>query len=219
MKHYSSFGLNEFIICCGYKGYMIKEYFSNYSLHVSDVSIDFKKKDIIFYNDKVEPWKVTLVDTGTETLTGGRIKKIKKYIGDTFCLTYGDGVSNINIKKTINFHKKHKKLVTMTTVQPQGRFGAVNTKGTKVLSFLEKPIGDGGWVNGGFFVLNKKILDFIKGDKTIWEKHSLPKLAKKNQVQAYQHKGFWYAMDTLRDKEYLEELWKEKKCPWKSWNE
>ena len=219
MKHYSKFGLNDFIICCGYKGYMIKEYFYNYSLHTSDATIDIKKNKLKVYNNKVEPWKITLVDTGIKTLTGGRIKRVKNFLSENFCLTYGDGLSNVDIKKTINFHKKNKKYVTVTAVQPQGRFGVMSIKKNNVTNFSEKVKGDQGWVNGGFFVLNKKILNFIKDDNTIWEQNSLPKLALEGQVQAYKHSGFWFPMDTLRDKEYLEELWNKKDCPWKSWDE
>lgn len=219
MKYYSSFGLNDFIICCGYKGYMIKEYFANYSQHMSDMTMDLKKNTIKFHNNKVEPWNVTLIDTGSETLTGGRIKRVKNFLDNDFCLTYGDGLSNVNILETIKFHKKHKKYVTMTAVQPSGRFGAVEINKEKVTKFIEKPRGDGGWINGGFFVLNRKVIDFIEDDKTIWEKHSLKKLAEQKQVMAYRHKGFWYPMDTLRDKEFLEETWLNKKCPWKIWDE
>ena len=219
MKYYSSFGLNDFIICCGYKGYMIKEYFANYSLHMSDLTINLKKDSIKFHNNKVEPWNVTLIDTGSETLTGGRIKRIKKYLGNDFCLTYGDGLSNVNIFETIKFHKKHKRYVTMTAVQPSGRFGVAEIKKDQVTKFTEKPKGDGSWINGGFFILNRKVLDFIDNDQTIWEKHSLKKLAEQRQVMAYKHKGFWYPMDTIRDKEFLEETWLNKNCPWKIWDE
>lgn len=219
MKHYSKFGLNDFIICCGYKGYMIKEYFYNYSLHTSDATIDIKKNNLKFHNNKVEPWKITLIDTGIKTLTGGRIKRVKNFLSENFCLTYGDGLSNVDIKKTINFHKKHKKYVTVTAVQPKGRFGVMSFNKDNVTKFSEKLKGDQGWVNGGFFVLNKKILNFIKDDNTIWEQNSLPKLALEGQVQSYKHSGFWHPMDTLRDKEYLEELWNKKDCPWKSWDE
>ena len=219
MKHYSKFGLNDFIICCGYKGYMIKEYFYNYSLHTSDATIDIKKNKLTFHNNKVEPWKLTLVDTGEHTFTGGRIKRIKNFVSDNFCLTYGDGLSNVDIKKTIQFHKKHQKHVTITAVQPQGRFGVITLEKNKVINFSEKIKGDQGWINGGFFVLNKEIMNYINDDKTVWEQHSLPKLASENQIQAYKHHGFWYPMDTVRDREYLEELWNKKNCPWKSWNE
>ena len=219
MKHYSHYGINDFIICCGYKGYMIKEFFSNYLLHISDVTINLDKNQIKFHNSKKDSWTITLVDTGAETQTGGRLKRVEKYLKPEFCMTYGDGLSNVNIKKLINFHKKNKKLATMTTVQPPGRFGIVKTKGDKILNFLEKPVGNGAWINGGFFVLNKKILKLIKDDMTIWEKKPLEILAKKRELISFKHKNFWHPMDTLRDKQYLEDLWQEKNCPWKLWNE
>ena len=219
MKHYSHYGINDFIICCGYKGYMIKEFFSNYLLHISDVTINLDKNQIKFHNSKKDSWTITLVDTGAETQTGGRLKRVEKYLKPEFCMTYGDGLSNVNIKKLINFHKKNKKLATMTTVQPPGRFGIVKTKGDKILNFLEKPVGNGAWINGGFFVLNKKILKLIKDDMTIWEKKPLEILAKKRELISFKHKDFWHPMDTLRDKQYLEDLWQEKNCPWKLWND
>ena len=219
MKHYSHYGINDFVICCGYKGYMIKEFFSNYLLHISDVTINLDKNQIKFHNSKKDSWTITLVDTGAETQTGGRLKRVEKYLKPEFCMTYGDGLSNVNIKKLINFHKKNKKLATMTTVQPPGRFGIVKTKGDKILNFLEKPVGNGAWINGGFFVLNRKILKLIKDDMTIWEKKPLEILAKKRELISFKHKDFWHPMDTLRDKQYLEDLWQEKNCPWKLWNE
>jgi len=219
MKHYSHYGINDFVICCGYKGYMIKEFFSNYLLHISDVTINLDKNQIKFHNSKKDSWTITLVDTGAETQTGGRLKRVEKYLKPEFCMTYGDGLSNVNIKKLINFHKKNKKLATMTTVQPPGRFGIVKTKGDKILNFLEKPVGNGAWINGGFFVLNRKILKLIKDDMTIWEKKPLEILAKKRELISFKHKNFWHPMDTLRDKQYLEDLWQEKNCPWKLWNE
>ena len=219
MKHYSHYGINDFVICCGYKGYMIKEFFSNYLLHISDVTINLDKNQIKFHNSKKDSWTITLVDTGAETQTGGRLKRVEKYLKPEFCMTYGDGLSNVNIKKLINFHKKNKKLATMTTVQPPGRFGIVKTKGDKILNFLEKPVGNGAWINGGFFVLNKKILKLIKDDMTIWEKKPLEILAKKRELISFKHKNFWHPMDTLRDKQYLEDLWQEKNCPWKLWND
>ena len=219
MKHYSHYGINDFVICCGYKGYMIKEFFSNYLLHISDVTINLDKNQIKFHNSKKDSWTITLVDTGAETQTGGRLKRVEKYLKPEFCMTYGDGLSNVNIKKLINFHKKNKKLATMTTVQPPGRFGIVKTKGDKILNFLEKPVGNGAWINGGFFVLNKKILKLIKDDMTIWEKKPLEILAKKRELISFKHKDFWHPMDTLRDKQYLEDLWQEKNCPWKLWND
>ena len=219
MKHYSYHGVNDFVICCGYKGYMIKEFFSNYLLHISDVTINLEKNQIKFHNSKKDSWTITLVDTGAETQTGGRLKRVEKYLKPEFCMTYGDGLSNVNIKRLINFHKKNKKLATMTIVQPPGRFGIVKTKGDKILNFLEKPLGNGAWINGGFFVLNKKILKLIKDDMTIWEKKPLEILAKKRELISFKHKDFWHPMDTLRDKLYLEDLWKKKNCPWKLWNE
>ena len=219
MKNYSHYGINDFIICCGYKAELVKEYFANFGLYSSDISIDIKKKKISFLKKKLENWKITLVDTGLDTQTGGRIKRVKKYLENTFCLTYGDGVSNVNIDKTIKFHKKNKKLATMTTVQPAGRFGAVNIKNNLVTEFIEKPRGDGGWVNGGFFVLNKKVLDFIKDDYSIWEKDPLTNLSKKGQLTTYKHRSFWHPMDTLRDKDYLENLWNSGNCPWKLWHD
>ncbi len=220
MKHYSYYGINDFIVCCGFKGYMIKEFFSNYLLHISDVTINLEKNQIKFHYSKKDPWTITLVDTGPNTETGGRIKRIQKYINNNeFCLTYGDGLSNVNIKKLIQFHKKNKKIATMTTVQPPGRFGSANIFKNQVVNFLEKPSGDGGWINGGFFVLNKRCLKLIKNDKTIWEKYPLETLAKKRQLMSFKHKGFWHPMDTLRDKVYLEKIWNKKNCPWKLWDD
>ena len=219
MKHYSYYGVNDFVICCGYKGYMIKEFFSNYLLNISDVTINLEKNQIKFHNSEKDSWTITLVDTGSETQTGGRLKRVEKYLQSEFCMTYGDGLSDINITQLINFHKKHKKLATMTTVQPPGRFGVVEIKGDKILKFLEKPTGDGAWINGGFFVLNKKVIKLIKDDLTKWEKKPLEILAKKKQLMSFKHKNFWHPMDTLRDKEYLESLWQKKNCPWKLWNE
>jgi len=218
MKIYSSYGFKDFIICCGYKGYLIKEFFSNYFLHSSDLTIDLENDKIIYHEKKKESWKITLVDTGENTSTGGRIKKIKKFITEeNFCLTYGDGVSAVNIKKLVNFHIKNKKKATLIAVKPQGRFGSLKLKGNKVEQFLEKPLGDGGWVNGGFFVLNKDIFNYIRGEKTIWEREPLERLSKNNQLISYKFNGFWYAMDTLKDKNYLENLWSSGKAPWKIW--
>jgi len=208
MKIYSSYGFKDFIICCGYKGYLIKEFFSNYFLHSSDLTIDLENDKIIYHEKKKESWKITLVDTGENTSTGGRIKKIKKFITEeNFCLTYGDGVSAVNIKKLVNFHIKNKKKATLIAVKPQGRFGSLKLEGNKVEQFLEKPLGDGGWVNGGFFVLNKDIFNYIRSEKTIWEREPLERLTKKKQLISYKFNGFWYAMDTLKDKNYLENLW------------
>jgi len=220
MKIYSSFGFNDFIICLGYKGYVIKEYFANYFLHMSDVTIDLKNNKIEIHNVKSEPWRVTLVDTGLNTMTGGRIKRIQQYVADeTFMLTYGDGLGNININELLEFHRKHGKYATITAVQPTGRFGALKLKGNQVLAFKEKPKGDGGWINGGFFVLEPEIFNYIEGDETVWEKEPLENLAKDGQLMAYKHKGFWKPMDTLRDKRELESLWQSGNPPWKIWDD
>lgn len=217
MKMYSSHSINDFVICCGYKGYVIKEYFANYFLHMSEVTIDMTNNSIEVHHQKAEPWKVTLVDTGESTQTGGRLKRVSDYIDGDFCMTYGDGVSSVDISSLIQFHKDHGKLATMTAVQPPGRFGALEISGTQINSFLEKPQGDGGRINGGFFVLNPKVLQLIEGDETIWERKPLEILAKEGQLQAFSHSGFWQPMDTLRDKTYLEGLWESGKAPWKSW--
>lgn len=218
LKSYSAHGVNEFIICCGYKGYIIKEYFANYFLHMSDVTFDMSNNSMQVHQKKAEPWKVTLVDTGETTQTGGRLKRVKEYVGDAnFCMTYGDGVGNVDIAKSIEFHKQHGKLATMTATQPPGRFGALDLQGDEVKNFLEKPHGDGGWINGGFFVLSPKVLDLIDGDEALWEKAPLENLAKSGNLQAFMHKGFWQPMDTLRDKTLLEDLWASGKAPWKVW--
>lgn len=218
MKIYSHYGFNEFVICCGYKGYMIKEYFSNYGLHTSDTTIDLKNKTIKVHKKTTEKWKITLIDTGENTLTGGRILRIKDYVGENFCLTYGDGLANVNIKNLIDYHKKNKKISTVTVVQPTARFGTVELDENMIVKkFLEKSSGDSGWINGGFFVLNKKIFKYLKNDQTIFEKEPLESLSKKKQLIAFKHKGFWQPMDTLREKEYLEELWNSNKAPWKIW--
>ncbi len=221
MKIYSHFGLNEFIICLGYKGYMIKEYFANYFIHNSDVTIDLAQNKIEIVNSQSENWKITLLDTGLNTQTGGRIKRIQNYIGnETFMLTYGDGVGDINIKELLEFHKKHGKYATVTTVQPPGRFGAINLdERGNIISFEEKPRGDKAWINGGFFVLEPQIFEHIKGDETFWEREPLVNLAKDGQLAAYRHYGFWKPMDTLRDKRELEELWNSGKSPWRIWTE
>lgn len=217
MKAYSHFGFNDFIICLGYKGYAIKEYFANYFLHSSDLTLDLSTNSMKVHGSKAEPWKVTLIDTGFETMTGGRIKRIEKYVeGKTFLLTYGDGIGSVDINKLIEFHKKHGKYATVTAVQLEGRFGALNIeKGEDVSSFLEKPRGDGAWINGGFFVLEPDIFKYIKDDSVIWEKKPLEKLAKENQLNAYKHNGFWKCMDTIRDKIELEQLWDAGNAPWK----
>ena len=217
MKTYSAAGLHDFIICCGYKGYMIKEYFANYILHMSDVTIDMEKNDIEVHSKKAEPWRVTLVDTGELTQTGGRLKRIAPYVIGDFCMTYGDGVGSIDIPGLLKFHKAHGKLATMTATQPPGRFGALQTDGTTVTSFLEKPSGDGNWINGGYFVLSPKVFDRIKGDESMWEREPLESLVSEGELQAFFHEGFWQPMDTLRDKNLLEGLWQSKKAPWKVW--
>jgi glucose-1-phosphate cytidylyltransferase len=218
MKIYSLHGINDFVICCGYKGYMIKEYFTNYSLHMSDITIDMNDDSIQIHQKSVEPWKVTLVDTGEDSMTGGRLKRVKKFVkNETFCFTYGDGLANINITKLINFHKEKKKIATVTAVQPPGRFGSLEIEGNNVVNFKEKPSGDGNWINGGFFILEPKVLDYISDDLTIWEKDPLEKLASERQLNVYKHKQFWQPIDTLRDKKYLEELWNSNKAPWKMW--
>ena len=221
MKLYSYFGINEFIICCGYKGYLIKEYFSNYSLHRSDITIDIFKNTIDVHKKNAENWRITLVDTGQETFTGGRILRIKNYVNEDFLLTYGDGVANINVKKLINYHKLKNKSATMTVVQPSGRFGIVDIhkKSNLIKNFYEKPKGDGYWINGGFFVLKKNIFKYLKDDSTVWEKEPLENLSKDSELVAFHHKDFWYAMDTMRDKEYLDKLWSSNKAPWKLWDE
>lgn len=221
MKTYSAHGIDDFIICCGYKGYVIKEYFANYFLHMSDVTFDMRFNQMSVHGGKAEPWKVTLVDTGETTMTGGRLKRVREYIGnDTFCFTYGDGVASVDITKLIEFHKSQKTLGTMTAVQPPGRFGAIvlGSEQTKITSFREKPEGDGAWINGGYFVLEPEVIDLVDNDSTIWEKEPLEKLAEKDQLSAYKHDGFWQPMDTLRDRNYLEGLWNKDKAPWKVWD-
>lgn len=219
MKIYSHYGFNEFIICCGYKGHVIKEYFSNFFLHNSDITFDFKKNKMNVHSTAVENWKITLVDTGKDSMTGGRIKRIEKYIDNsTFMLTYGDGVSNIDIKKLLAFHKKNKKSVTVTAVQPESRFGVldINSK-DEVQSFMEKPKGESGWINGGFFVCEPDIFKYIKGDETIWEREPLEMIAKRKQLSAYKHDGFWKPMDSLKDKQDLNKYWDTNKAEWKIW--
>lgn len=220
MKTYSAHGINEFIICCGYKGYVIKEYFANYFLRMSDVTFDMRSNQMDVHNGNAEPWRVTLVDTGESTMTGGRLRRVREHIGNgTFCFTYGDGVSDVNITDVIRFHKEQGTLATLTAVQPPGRFGAIalGQGQTKIQSFHEKPEGDGAWVNGGYFVLEPEVIDYIAADSTTWEREPLQKLAQSNQLSAYRHAGFWQPMDTLRDKNYLEDLWKNGKAPWKIW--
>ena len=216
MKTYSLHGINDFIICCGYKGYLIKEYFSNYYLHSSDVTINLKDNSIDIKKKNTEPWSITLINTGDFSQTGGRLLRIKDEIDDTFCMTYGDGVANVNITQLVDFHKKQSKLGTITAVQPPGRFGALIIKNNLVEGFIEKPQGDGGWINGGFFVLEPEIFKYIEDDSTIWEQQPLRTLAKEGELSSYFHKGFWRPMDTMRDKIDLEELWI-KNPPWKVW--
>ena len=218
MKSYSAHGVHDFVICCGYKGYIIKEYFANYFLHSSDVTFDIQNNEMEVHVRNSEPWRVTLVDTGDKTLTGGRLKRIKQYIKDeeSFCFTYGDGVSDVSISELIEFHKSHNKLATLTATQPPGRFGALDLDGNKINSFQEKPQGDGAWVNGGFFVLSPKVIDYIEGDSIMWERKPMEILAKEGQLLAFLHHGFWQPMDTLRDKALLEELWQSGKAPWKT---
>jgi glucose-1-phosphate cytidylyltransferase len=219
MKMYSYYGVNDFVICCGYKGYVIKEYFANYFLHMSDVTFDMAKNSMEVHQRNAEPWKVTLIDTGEDTLTGGRLKRVADYVVDEseFCFTYGDGVSDIDIGKLIDFHKKHGKLATVTAVQPPGRYGALDRNGDQVIGFTEKPRGEGGFINGGFFVLSPKCLGLLKNDQSTWESDPLVELSKQGNLMAYEHHGFWQAMDTLRDKTHLEELWATGKAPWKNW--
>jgi glucose-1-phosphate cytidylyltransferase len=219
MKMYSAHGITDFIICLGYKGYVIKEYFANYFLHMSDVTFDMRDNSQVVHNASAEPWRVTLVDTGDETMIGGRIKRVLPYIGDdaAFCLTYGDGVGDVDIRQSIEFHHREQRLATVTAVQPPGRFGSLTYDGLRVTGFQEKPVGDGGWINGGFFVLSPKVGDYIEGDATVWEREPMERLAAEEQLAAFFHKGFWQPMDTLRDKRHLEELWASGKAPWKIW--
>ncbi len=219
MKSYSTHGINDFVICCGYKGYVIKEFFANYFLHTSDVTFDMQTNKMEVHSRHAEPWRVTLVDTGEETQTGGRLMRVRKYVenDEAFCFTYGDGVSDIDIGASIAFHKKHGKLGTMTAVQPPGRFGAIDIDGQRIVRFKEKPQGDGNWINGGYFVLSPKVIDYITGDGTLWEKEPMENLARDNQIDAFIHKGFWQPMDTLRDRVHLEDLWSSGTAPWKSW--
>jgi len=218
MKTYSAHGINDFIICCGYKGYVIKEYFANYFLHMSNITFDLKNNKMVVHQQNAEPWRVTLVDTGEHTMTGGRIKRVADHVGDEdFCCTYGDGIGDVNITALIEFHRQHGKLATLTAIQPPGRFGALNLSGNNILGFQEKPQGDGGWINGGFFVFSPKVFDYIEGDHTSFECEPVEKLSQDGQIQAFFHSGFWQPMDTLRDKKHLEELWASKRAPWKTW--
>lgn len=218
MKIYSAHGIHDFVICLGYRGYVIKEYFANYFLHMSDVTIDMAHNRVEVHQKGAEPWKVTLVETGDNTQTGGRLKRVARYLGDDdFCFTYGDGVADVDIKALIAFHRSKKVKATMTAVQPPGRFGALVLDGPMVTSFQEKPKGDGGWINGGFFVLSPGVIDYIEGDGTVWEREPLERLARERSLAAYFHRGFWQPMDTLRDKNHLEEVWAGGAAPWKMW--
>jgi glucose-1-phosphate cytidylyltransferase len=218
MKTYSHYGINDFVICLGYRGYVIKEYFANYFLHMADVTFDMGKNEMQVHQRYAEPWRVTLVDTGEHTLTGGRLKRVREHVQqETFCFTYGDGLSDLNIRSLINFHRSHGKRATVTAIQPPGRYGALNMNGDCVRSFQEKPAGDGAWINGGFFVMEPAVFDSIDGDQTSWEAEPLTQLAQQGHLMSYRHHGFWQAMDTLRDKNHLEELWRGS-APWKVWS-
>ena len=222
LKTYSHHGINDFVICCGYKAEVIKEFFANYALSMSDVTFDLRNRTMKVHQNTSEPWKVTLVDTGLQTMTGGRLRRVKDYLdGETFCMTYGDGVSNIDITESVRFHKQEKRLATLTAVQPVGRFGAftLGSDSTSISTFHEKPKGDGAWINGGYFVLEPGVIDYIAEDSTVWERDPLEKLAKEGQLSAYKHSGFWHPMDTLRDKMVLEEHWESGKAPWKVWED
>jgi len=218
MKIYSAHGINDFIVCCGYKGYIIKEYFANYFLHMSDVTFDMANNKMQVHQASAEPWRVTLVDTGDDSRTGGRLKRVASYLDDEpFCFTYGDGVSDIDVRKTVELFEREKVLAVVAAVQPAGRFGILNLDRSRVVSFEEKPRGDGSWTNGGFFVLSPKVIDYIEDDTTSWEAVVLPRLAREGQLAAYHHNGFWQPMDTMRDKYGLEDLWSSGKAPWKIW--
>jgi glucose-1-phosphate cytidylyltransferase len=219
MKSYSAHGINDFVICCGYKGYIIKEYFSNYFLHMSDVTLDMVNNRMEVHEQNAEPWRITLVDTGENTMTGGRLKRVKNYLKDeeAFCFTYGDGVADVDIAASINFHKAHGKMATVTAVLPPGRFGALALDKNAVRGFIEKPRGEGGWVNGGFFVLSPKVIDYIKSEYVSWEQAPMSQLANEDQLRAFEHTGFWQPMDTLREKNLLEDLWASGNAPWKQW--
>ncbi len=218
LKIYSQHGINDFVICCGYKGYVIKEYFANYFLHSSDVTFDMSTNQMEVHQQNAEPWKVTLVDTGESTLTGGRLRRVASYLdGGSFCFTYGDGVADVDLTALIEFHRTQGRWATLTAVQPPGRFGSLAFERGRVLGFEEKPQGDGSWINGGFFVLEPEVLDTINGDESVWERDCLPAIASADQLNAFQHHGFWQPMDTLRDRQLLEELWKDDRAPWKTW--
>ncbi|OFW07762.1 MAG: glucose-1-phosphate cytidylyltransferase [Acidobacteria bacterium RIFCSPLOWO2_02_FULL_59_13] len=219
MKIYSSHGLRDFVICCGYKGYMIKEYFANYYLHMSDVTFDLERNQMEVLQNSAEPWKVTLVDTGENTGTGGRLRRVRHLLkDDPFCFTYGDGVADVNIGALIQFHHSQRRLATLTAVQPPGRFGALDISEHRITRFEEKPLGDAGWINGGFFVLSPKVIDYVGDDATVWERDPMARLAADGQLSAYQHRGFWHPMDTLRDRNHLEDLWRTGSAPWQTWS-
>jgi len=217
LKIYSSHGIRDFVICLGYRGYFIKEYFANYFLHTSDVTFDLSNNSMEVHRRNAEPWRITLVDTGEATQTGGRLKRVAHFLDGTFLFTYGDGVSNVNVRQSIEFHRQQGGLATITAVQPAGRFGALDIEGQRIIRFEEKPPGDGSWINGGFFVLEPGVFDYIDGDHSVWEREPLERLARDNQLSAFRHDGFWQPMDTLRDKNKLEELWSSGKAPWKTW--
>ena len=218
LKIYSAHGINDFIVCLGYKGYIIKEYFANYFLHTSDVTFDMKANRMEVHHATAEPWRVTLVDTGENTLTGGRLRRVRSYLGDDdFCFTYGDGVGDIDVTRLVEHHRAHGRLATLTATQPPGRFGAISLDDDRVAAFAEKPHGDGAWVNGGFFVLAPGAIDYVEGDDVMWEREPLERLARDGQLRAYRHSGFWQPMDTLRDRNLLESLWASGRAPWKTW--
>jgi glucose-1-phosphate cytidylyltransferase len=218
LKIYSHYGINDFVVCLGYKGYMIKEYFANYFLHMSDVTIDLRSNSMEVHHEHAEPWRITLVDTGDRTQTGGRLKRVADYLEDgTFCFTYGDGLANVDVTRAITFHRERGRLATICAVRPPGRFGTIDVEGNRITRFQEKPPGDGSWINGGFFVLEPQVLDFIEGDDCVWERGPIETLAQRGELSAYTHEGFWHPMDTLRDKIKLEELWQNGDAPWKVW--
>ena len=220
MKIYSAFGINDFVVCLGYKGYIVKEYFANYALHSADVTFDLAQRSVEYHNNGSEPWRVTLVDTGDQTMTGGRLKRVSRFVQDgPFCMTYGDGVSDINIGKLLEFHRRSRSKATVSAVQPPGRFGSLSINSEKVDAFVEKPIGDGGWINAGYFVLEPSVLNYIDGDSSVWEQDPLERLASEGQLAAYKHFGFWHAMDTLRDCKQLNTMWESGKAPWMIWNQ
>jgi glucose-1-phosphate cytidylyltransferase len=219
MKTYAFHGISDFIVCCGYKGYLIKEYFANYRLHMSDITVDLRDNRIDVHQTQAEPWRVTLVDTGEQTMTGGRLARVRAYLGDEdFCFTYGDGLSDVDIRALLAFHRTTGLKATLTAVQPPGRFGSLELEGERITGFREKPVGDGGWINGGFFVCSASVFDYLDGDDTVWERRPMERLAAEGALAAYFHRGFWQPMDTLRDKLHLEQLWASRRAPWKVWD-